>query len=189
MMLSELRLELSILESEDSKKIDDLVVDEAGYSEKDRNLFMQLFIDDKPCSSSAEHVLKTGGIPAYIEGFFFKALYPNVDHQFNIDKEESYFYPINCSCGIPECAGLEEAVRVELGVDTIEWFIDDKKTSKIFGSNYFIFDRKQFELELNKIQKFMEDNKSIYIYQDQEPILIGELLELWLKHLEKIKSA
>lgn len=83
----------------------------------------------------------------------------------------SSFYLFNCSCGVPECAGFFEDIQCRVTRRHIYWNIPPSFSKS--PKNLFVFNKKQYEEELDKLKKGLDSEF------DQNMYLSCQASEQW----------
>lgn len=179
MALSKIELKLSIHESEESKAIPD-VENEDGWYEKDRFLLTVLYIDGERITDDFSNPNLFMGDVADFGAFVVKSHNPKPNWLNEKEKMRySGFYPITCSCGEAGCAGIWDGVHSFHKKNIVKWKITDGKTRRMLGAKYLSFDRKQYEAEIDKIWKFLHENKDEVLYEYGSKSTVQSYLDFW----------
>lgn len=93
------------------------------------------------------------------------------------EKNESFFLPINCDCGISDCMGIYDGIYVRKYKKSIKWRIKDRKTRTIFGAKYFSFERSSYERAVSTLYHMIDDRRGLRIGNEYHNIEIDDIID------------
>lgn len=93
----------------------------------------------------------------------------------------SAFYPFTCGCGSAGCAGIKEGIQTKHGKNIVKWKVKDKKTKRFLDKKYYSFDQALYEIQINSIVTWLEENKGELVCMEGDPYPVANELEFALK--------
>jgi len=78
----------------------------------------------------------------------------------NLQRDKgSDFYPFNCSCGEPGCAGIWDGIYSKHRARTVEWRIPKDSGYEFLDKPFYRFSRGLYDAELKVLWDFLLENK------------------------------
>lgn len=90
----------------------------------------------------------------------FSLFFNDLDYRYDDRSQDnsSRFYPFNCSCGIPGCAGIWNGILPKFRKKSVEWRISDSRDGYGFlDKRFYSFSREQYEQELKSAWKIINN--------------------------------
>ncbi len=77
------------------------------------------------------------------------------------------FYPFTCNCGHPGCLGIWKGIRSKHRKLTVQWRVPrESGYESILKKHFYQFHADQYEFEIAKIWRWMNNNKDVVIREE-----------------------